>query len=535
MDLSLTDRPYQTWRTPLLASNGVVATSHPLAAQAGLATLQAGGSAVDAAVATAAALTVLEPTSNGIGGDAFALVWDGGRLHGLNGSGRAPAALTVEAVRRAGHSAMPAEGWLPVTVPGAPAAWCDLHARWGRLPLAQVLAPAVRYAEEGHPVAPNIARTWGRAVDEMRARHEPMYAGFLPTFAPGGSAPRAGSRFTSPGHARALRLIAATAGRAFYQGEIADALDAWSRATGGLLRGADLAAHTSSWVEPIAHRYRGYSVWEIPPSGQGLAALIALGILDGCDLASLGRDSAGSYHLQIEAMKLAFADAYAYIADPEFVAVPVRGLLDAGYLAERRALIGPTARLPAPGAPPKGGTVYLCTADRDGQMVSLIQSNYGGFGSGVVLPEWGIALQNRGQGFRLDDDHPNRLEPRKRPFHTIIPAFLSRDGAPVGPFGVMGADMQPQGHAQLVVNTLDYGMHPQAALDAPRWRVEGAVVHLELATPRHVIEGLAARGHQVRVEPEPAGFGRGQAIWRLPAGAYVAGTEARCDGSVVGY
>ncbi len=526
---------YPTRRTPLVASNGVVATSHPLAAQAGLAMLQAGGTAVDAAVATAAALTVLEPTSNGIGSDAFAIIWDGERLHGLNGSGRAPAALTPEAVNRAGYAEMPATGWLPVTVPGAPAAWQDLHSRFGRLPFEQVLGPAIAYAERGHPVAPIVARGWARAVAAARQRAEPMFAGFLPTFAPGGEAPASGNRFSSPGHARTLRLVAERGAREFYQGEIAEAIAAFAQETGGLLAAGDLAAHTSTWVEPISVDYRGYTVWELPPNGQGLAALLALGILDGLDLAQHPRDTAPSYHLQIEAMKLAFADAHRYIADPERAEVPVRGLLDPAYLAARRALIGPRAGSFGPGQPPRGGTVYLCAADGEGRMVSMIQSNYAGFGSGVVVPGWGVALQNRGNGFTLEPGHPNRLEPGKRPYHTIIPAFLTRGGQPLGPFGVMGGHMQPQGHIQVAINTIDYGLNPQAALDAPRWRVEGDNVLVELETPRHVIEGLAARGHPVRVDAEPAGFGRGQAIWRLPSGAYAAGSEPRCDGCAVGW
>ncbi len=535
MDLNLLTLPYPSRRVPLVAGRGVVATGHPLAAQAGLAMLQAGGSAADAAIATAAALTVLEPTANGIGGDAFALVWDGQRLHGLNGSGRAPAALTAEVVRHAGHETMPVQGWLSVTVPGAPAAWRDLHARFGRLPFARLLAPAIDYAERGHPVAAMVARFWARAVEAARQRPEPMYAGFLPTFAPDGHAPVAGSSFASPGHARTLRLIAESEAQAFYTGEIAAAITGFAGRTGGLISADDLAAHTSTWVEPIATAYRGHQVWEIPPNGQGLAALIALGILEGLDLAHHQRDSADAYHLQIEAMKLAFADAYRYIADPERAAVPVEGLLDPAYLAARRALIGPTARRHEPGRPPRGGTVYLCAADADGLMVSMIQSNYFGFGSGVVVPDWGIALQNRGHGFSLHPDHPNVLEPGKRPFHTIIPGFLTRDGEAVGPFGVMGGEMQPQGHTQVMVNTLDYGMNPQAALDAPRWRVEGEVVFVESETPHHVVEGLTARGHVVRVAAEPSGFGRGQAIWRLPSGAYAAGSEPRCDGNAVGF
>lgn len=527
--------PYTTWRTPMLASNGVVATSHPLAAQAGLAVLRDGGSAVDAAVATAAALTVLEPTSNGIGGDAFALVWDKGKLYGLNGSGRAPAALTRERVLQAGNGEMPMSGWLPVTVPGAPALWADLHARFGRLSFAETLAPAISYAENGHPVAPNIARSWAAAVATAKQRAEPQFSGFLPTFAPGGNSPTAGSRFVSDGHARSLRQIAATNGRAFYDGAIAQAIAAFASETGGLLTVEDLAAHRSTWVDPIGTTYREHTVWEIPPNGQGLAALIALGILEGVDLGRHPRDSPEAYHMQIEAIKLAFADAYRYIADPAYADVPTHGLLDPAYLAQRRALIGQHARTPAPGTPAKGGTVYLCTADRDGQMVSLIQSNFWGFGSGVVVPGWGVALQNRGYGFSLDLAHPNVVAPHKRPFHTIIPAFLTKGEHAVGPFGVMGAEMQPQGHTQVVVNTLDYGMNPQAALDAPRWRVERELVHVELNTPRQIIEGLIARGHNVHIEPEPSGFGRGQAIWQIAGGAYAAGTEARCDGSVAGW
>ena len=536
MNLNFLHNPYTTRRTPMVAANGVVATSHPLAAQAGLSMLQAGGSAVDAAVATAAALTVLEPTSNGIGSDAFALVWDGQTLHGLNGSGRAPATLTVEAVRRVGHARMPSHGWLTVTVPGAVAAWQDLHARFGKLPFDQVLQPAIIYAEQGAPVQPIVAHNWARGVEIARQRRGSEFAGFLDTFAPGGAAPAVGQRFVSPGHARTLRMIAAQGADAFYKGQIAEAIVGFAHETGGLFTADDLAAHRSAWVDPISVNYRGHTVWEIPPNGQGLTALIALGILEGFDLGRTPRDSTEAYHLQIEAMKLAFADAFRYIADPEHADVPVAQLLDPNYHAERRTLIGEAVRFPEPGAFPQGGTVYLCATDGDGMMISMIQSNFAGFGSGVVVPAWGISLQNRGAGFVLEPGHPNVLAPGKRPFHTIIPAFLTRNGKAVGPFGVMGGHMQPQGHAQVVINMLDYGMNPQAALDAPRWQVEqDNSVRLELETPRHIIEGLIARGHHVVVEPEQGGFGRGQAIWRLPSGAYAAGSEARCDGAAVGW
>lgn len=536
MNQDLLSFPYAARRVPLIAGNGVVATSHPLASQAGLGALQAGGTAIDAAVAAAAALTVLEPTSNGLGGDGFALIWDGQQLHGINGSGRAPAGLNVEALRRAGQRELPSHGWLPVTVPGVVQLWEDMHSRFGRLPFEQVLAPAIGYAEAGAPVPPTISYNWQRSVQLAQQRHGAEFAGFLPTYAPGGRAPRAGERAYSPGHARTLRLIAKEGAKAFYQGEIAEVIAGFSHETGGLLGAADLAAHRSEWVEPISTNYRGYTVAEMPPNGQGLAALLALGVLDGMELARHPRDSAASFHSQIEAIKLAFADIFAYLGDPNYCDVPVSALLDPKRLAARRALIGERAQDYGPGELPQGGTVYFCAADRDGRMVSMIQSTYMGFGSGVVVPGWGISLHNRGYSFVTEAGHPNCVAPGKRPFHTIIPGFLLKDGAAVGPFGVMGGHMQPQGHAQVIVNTLDYGMHPQAALDAPRWRWEReGAVHLELEGARHVAEGLIARGHEVVIDTEVGGFGRGQIIWRLDGGDYVAGSEPRCDGVAVGW
>lgn len=528
--------PYAARRVPLVAGNGVVATSNPLASQAGLAMLRAGGTAVDAAVAAAACLAVLEPTSNGLGGDGFALIWDGAQLHGVNGSGRAPAALSVDALRAAGHDQLPIHGWLPVTVPGVVQLWGDLHARFGKLPLEQVLGPAIAYAEGGAPVQPVIARNWERGVSAARQRTAPEYAGFLETYAPGGRAPAAGERFLAPGHARTLRLVAQEGPRAFYEGEIADAVARFSAATGGLLTRDDLAAHASEWVAPITADYAGYTVAEIPPNGQGIGALLALGILDGVDLARHPRDSAASYHLQVEAMKLSFADIFAYVGDPAMADVPTAALLDRERLAARRALIGPRAQEFGPGALPRGGTVYFCAADGEGRMISMIQSTYMGFGSGVVIPGWGISMHNRGCGFVTTPGHPNMLEPGKRPFHTIIPGFLLKDGKAVGPFGVMGGHMQPQGHAQVIVNSLTYGLNPQAALDAPRWRWEAdGTVRLELETSRHIVEGLEGLGHRTQVEAEVGGFGRGQIIWRLDSGDYVAGTESRCDGAAVGW
>lgn len=533
--MNLLEFPYPSRRVPAVSRNGMVATTQPLAVRAGLAMLEAGGSAIDAAIAAATTLTVVEPTSNGIGGDAFALVWDGARLHGLNGSGRAPAALTLETL--AGHRAVPEHGWLPVTVPGAPRAWHDLHARWGRLPFEQVLEPAIRAAEEGYAVTPIIAQNWERAARAYASNTGPEFRGWWETFTPDGCAPAVGEVWRSVEMAETLQQIAQTRSEAFYTGTLAAQIVAFARETGGFLSEEDLAAHASAWVEPISTAYRGYDVWEIPPNGQGLAALMALNILEEWHLAALGRESVEAYHLQIEALKLAFADAFRYIADPDHAHIPTAELLSREYARSRRAMIGKQARFYGHGEPVKGGTIYLCTADDTGIMVSYIQSNYAGFGSGIVVPGTGIALHNRGASFGLDPDHPNVLAPGKRPFHTIIPAFMTKDGAAVGPFGVMGAHMQPQGHVQMVLNTVDWNLNPQASLDAPRWRVNEALdaVLLEYGVPRHIVEGLVARGHSVTIVPEGGPFGRGQIIWRMETGALVGGTEPRADGLALGY
>ncbi|MEH0934409.1 gamma-glutamyltransferase family protein [Micromonospora psammae] len=539
-------------RKPLFAPNGAVATSQPLAAAAGLAVLRRGGNAVDAALATAVALTVLQPPSNDIGGDLFAIVWDGERLHGLTAAGRSPAALTREMVlaatgRRAAEPvaalggaqargpAMPARGWLPVTVPGAPAGWHDLHDRFGSLPFADLFTDAIGYAEHGHPVSTGTAIGWARAVAGHAGLVGAEFAEFERVFTVGGRAPRPGERWRNPDAARTLRRIAETGADDFYRGRIAEALDAHAARTGGLISGDDLARHTSTWVDPVSARYRGHEVWELPPPGQGIAALLALNILDGWDPA--GADPVERLHRQVEAVKLGFADAHAHVADPERAPVPTAALLDPAYAAARRALLTERAGDPVAGDPERGGTVYLCTADAGGMMVSLIQSTYLAFGSHVVLPGHGFALQNRGTGFRLDPDHPNVVGPAKRPFHTIIPGFLTRDGAPVGPFGVMGGHMQPQGHVQLLAGMLDAGLDPQAALDAPRWYWHAGrtlLVEPELAARPGLVAGLRARGHEVAVAAEPSVFGYGQALWRGAAG-WVGGSESRIDGAAVGY
>ncbi len=518
----------------MLGRRGAVATSQPLAAQAGMSILQSGGNAIDAAIATAIALTVVEPTSNGIGADAFALVWSDGVLHGLNASGRAPALATLDAFNSLDYTKVPELGWLPVTVPGAVSAWAELHERFGRLEFSRLFEPAISLAELGFSVSSVVARYWAKAnVDYQTRAIGPEFAGWFSTFTNGQRTPKAGEVVFLRDHGATLREIAISNGRSFYEGRLAEVMDAFSRETGGLLRGADLAAHKPTWVDPIGTNYRGFEVWEIPPNGSGVSALNALNILEGFAFDHTSFDDPYTWHLQIEAMKLAFADSSKFVADPAFADVPTRGLLDKNYASHRRSLIADTAATPEAGDPPRGGTVYLCAADCDGNMVSFIQSNYQGFGSAVVVPGTGIALQNRGANFSLDPAHPNVIAPGKRPYHTIIPGFLTHDGQPVGPFGVMGGFMQPQGHVQVVMRTVDQQLHPQATLDAPRWRWEsGRVVWIEDRTPQAIIDSLRSWAHEVVVIGEPSAFGRGQIIWRHGE-SLIAGSESRADGQAL--
>ncbi len=533
---SLVQYPHRSRRSAIVATGGVVATSQPLAAQAGLEMLAKGGNAIDAAIAAAAALTVVEPCSNGLGSDAFALVWDRERLHGFNGSGRWPMAADLNQARDAGAGAFPDRGWIPVTVPGAVDTWDQLHQRWGSMPVGDILAPALGYATDGHPVSPVVAQQWTKSFDFFtQAAHQwPEVAGWAEVFGRQGRAPEAGERWTSPAHARGLRSLAERGLRDFYEGEVAEATADYAAATGGWMTADDLSGHRGEWVAPIGVPYRDHEVWEIPPNGQGIAALLALGMLDHHDLRASQLDPL-SWHRQIEAMKLAFVDSDAHVGDEAFHAVPVAGLLDSRYLAERAQLITDRAG-PAPrGEPNRGGTVYLCTADDEGRMVSFIQSNYMGFGSGVVVPSHGIAMQNRAAGFTLEAGHPNEAAPNKRPRHTIIPGFLTRDGRAVGPFGVMGGEMQPQGHLQVVSAMIDHGLNPQAALDGPRWYLErDGRVRVEQGVGDVMVDGLRARGHEVIVEADPWMFGRGQIIARRADGVYVAGSEPRADGCAVG-
>ena len=533
--MSLCTYDYPSRRSAVLSTGGMVATSQPLAAQAGLAVLQAGGNAVDAALASAITLTVVEPTSNGIGSDAFAIVWDGAKLHGLNASGPAPRALSAEALRADGHTVFPERGWTAVSVPGAPDAWGTLHERFGRVPFDALFAAAIRLADDGYPVSPVISQLWHRAGPVFTGTADPALDEWARVFTFGGRTPAAGEVWRSAGHAATLRRLASEGHRDFYEGALAGRIAEHARSTGGMLDGEDLAAFRSEWVEPISIRYRDHEVWEIPPNGQGIAALQALGIVEGTPMHESPHSSAGSWHFQIEAMKLAFADAYRFVADPRRADVPVSGMLDTGYLASRRALIAEQAQSYGPGRPAGGGTVYLCAADRDGMMVSYIQSNYMGFGSGVVVPGTGIALQNRAAGFTLEPGHRNEAAGGKRPRHTIIPGFLTRGGAPVGAFGVMGGEMQPQGHLQVVSSMVDYGLNPQSALDAPRWRVTPDEVVLEPEAGAEVADGLRRRGHRVGVAANRLDFGRGQIIRRLDSGAYAGATEPRTDGVVAAW
>ncbi|MED1562938.1 gamma-glutamyltransferase [Alkalihalobacillus alcalophilus] len=515
------------------AKKGMVATSQPLAAEAGIEILKKGGNAIDAAIATAACLTVVEPTSNGIGSDAFALVWVKDKLHGLNASGKSPKSISIEAVKEKGYEEMPKYGWTPVTVPGAVGAWVELSKKFGRLPLTEVLKPAIEYAGKGFPISPVLGKMWSRATENFKKNlvgDEFQY--WFETFAPNGKAPKIGEVWSSQGHANTLREIAETNGESFYRGSLATKMASFSKKYGGYMMEEDLASFKPEWVNPIKVNYRGYDVWEIPPNGQGLVALLALNTLKNFDLKN--DNEVERYHKQIESIKLAFSDGLKYITEEQKMSVSVEELLSEQYAKSRAEQIGQTALTPAPGNPPKGGTVYLATADEEGNMVSFIQSNYMGFGSGIVIPETGISMQNRGHNFSLDPEHENHLEGNKRTYHTIIPGFLTKDDKAVGPFGVMGGFMQPQGHLQVMINTIDNRLNPQAALDGPRWQwMKGKKIKVEPQFPLHIAQELERRGHEVEIALDNTSFGRGQIIWRdANTGVLAGGTEFRTDGVV---
>lgn len=526
-------------RSPVFCRGGMVAASQPLAVAAGIQVLSHGGNAADAAVAVAAALNVTEPTSTGIGGDMFALYFDGStqQISALNGSGRAPAALTLERLKSEGFGELPPYHPYTITVPGACAGWCDLIERHGSLPLDAILSPAIRLADEGFPVAPLTSYFWQRGAARQLASASNGHELTID-----GRGPQPGEVFRNPGLARTLKKVAEGGKAAFYRGEIAEAVAAVVQGAGGCLTLEDLAAHVSTWETPLSVTYRGYRVYECPPNGQGLAALLALNLLEGFDLAALAPLSVERLHLEIEAMRLAFADARWYVADPQFSEIPLAALLSKEYAAQRRKLIDPRQatldqRRGAPVA--SSSTVYFSVADSDGNACSFINSNYMGFGTGIVPGGYGFTLQNRGHNFELDPDHPNALAPRKRPYHTIIPAMATRlsDGSLFASFGVMGGFMQPQGHVQVFSALADDGLDPQAALDLPRFCIEaeaaGGLVALEDGVPDAAIAGLAGRGHPVQKITgwERSLFGRGQVILRDPErGVLAGGSDPRADG-----
>ncbi len=530
MNFDATFYPYPSRRTVVYGQKAMVATSHPLAAQAGLTIMQQGGNAIDAAIATAACLTVVEPTSNGLGGDAFATVWTQGSLYGLNSSGPAPQALTEQWVRSQGFDAMPPHGWAPVTVPGIPGAWAQLASRFGSLPLTVTLEPAIRLAQEGYPVSPTVSFFWQRAYEQYAVMLTgPEFREWFRVFAPQGRGPKPGEIWRSTDHANTLEEIARSNSESFYRGILAEQIAKFSQTTGGVMTFSDLAAFYPQWVTPLSVVYHDYEVWELPPNGQGLIALMALKMLEGLPCSS----EAERIHQQIECLKLAFADGQKFVADPHYMTVSPDDLLADQYLNSRRKLIGDMAEDREAGSAKPGGTVYLAVADNRGNMVSYIQSNYSGFGSGLVVPNTGIALQNRGHLFTLNPGHPNSLAPGKRPYHTIIPGFLTHHGKPIGPFGVMGGFMQPQGHVQVLSRILAQEMNPQAALDAPRFYWDqGKTVVVEAAMPESVVADLKRRGHQTTVTTGVGLFGRGQIVWRLPSGVLIGATESRADGHV---
>ncbi|PYL89646.1 MAG: gamma-glutamyltransferase [Verrucomicrobia bacterium] len=575
----ITGKPFAT-RSEVLARHGMVCTSVPAATQVGLDILKRGGSAVDAAIAANATLGLMEPVSNGIGGDLFAIVYRAkeNKLYGINGSGRSPLGLSYEQMKveldKLHRKTIPPRGMLPISVPGTVDAWSELHKKFGKLKLSDDLAPAAKYADEGFPVTELIAFYWHFGPE----LYKDLPGAFLETYTLDGKGrtPAKGDIFKNPALAKTLRVIGEKGRDAFYKGEIADKIDNFMQENGGFLRKADFEQHTSTWIDPVSTNYRGYDVFELPPNGQGIATLQILNILEGFDLRSMGRNSAETLHVMIEAKKIAWADRAKFYADSEFVKIPLAGLLSKDYATERRKLIDPNRAakaveagappanaqlsqptrlsLPDPAATPKrspvddGDTIYMCTADNEGNMVSLIQSNYRGMGSGIVVPGLGFMFQDRGELFSMEPDHANVYAPGKRPFHTIIPGFVMKDGKPWEAFGVMGGGMQPQGHVQVLTNEIDFGLNVQEAGDASRWQHEGdneptgekmtsgGYVDVESGIPYEIVRDLKKRGHDVRFDV--GGYGGYQAIKvEMHDGqrVYVAASESRKDGQAAGY
>ncbi|MBR2502937.1 MAG: gamma-glutamyltransferase family protein [Oscillospiraceae bacterium] len=535
MNFNSTYIPYASKRYPIYAQHGMVCASSPQAAAAGLEVMRNGGNAMDAAVATAAALTVCEPTANGIGGDCFALIWSekDQQLYGLNASGISAKNISIEKVKeRINSDEMPVYGWIPTMVPGAPSGWAKVAERFGNLPMTESMAPAIRYAREGYPCSPNLARMWDRAAKKYKQMCTgEEYDEWFKTFTPDSVIPKAGDIIKLPNHAKTLEIIAQTNAEAFYKGELADKIVADSEKFGGYYCKEDFENYEAAWVEPIRVNYKGYEICEIPPNGQGIVALMALNILKEFDYRE--KECVDTFHKQWEAMKIAFADGKFHVTDPKCMAINYNDLIKPEYGAYRAAQITDQAAAPCPETPPSSGTVYFCTADGEGNMVSFIQSNYMGFGSGIVVRDTGIALQNRGADFSLNAEDANALAPCKKSYHTIIPGFIMKDGKGLAPFGVMGGYMQPQGHVQVAMNLIDFGMNPQQALDAPRWQwMKDKTFMVEDNFSNEIAKQLAARGHDVQVALDAVNFGRGQIIVKLPNGTLVGGTESRTDSNI---
>lgn len=522
--------PYSSKRS-MTYGRALALASNPAAAAAGRKILEAGGNAVDGAVAMAAAQTVVEPTSNGLGSDLFAIISTGGKLYGYNGSGKSPAAISLAAVKERGYETMPLYGIESVGVPGAVRAWADIHKKHGRLPFKEVLAPATQYAEKGFVLSPTVARLWAMELEKRKANTATVYDGFWATFSEKGRAPEAGDILRLPHHARTLKAIAEDGGKSFYEGEIAEKIDAFMKAHGGFMRAEDLKNHETLEVEPLSATFRGTEVWELPPNGQGITVLMALKILSRFDLKA---DDPQSIHYTAEAIKRAMTDGAHYIADPDYMEVTTEDLLSDAYAKKCAEAFGEKAQAITYGNPLDRSTVYFCIGDKDGNMVSMIQSNYEGFGAGIVVPETGISLNNRLLNFSMEEDRANTLAGNKRPYHTIIPGFLTRGGKPYGAFGVMGGFMQPQGHVQTLLQLLAYGRNPQSALDAPRFMWTGDKrIEMEADFDPAIIQSMKERGHDVHIPEHDLDMGRGQyLLYDEARKVYMGGTEKRCDGTI---
>jgi gamma-glutamyltranspeptidase/glutathione hydrolase len=531
MKFNIFDYPYESRRNCLVAKNGVVATSNPLAAQAGLEILMKGGNAVDAAVATAICLTVVEPTSNGIGGDNFAIISKDDKLYGLNSSGFSPRNLSIDQLKEKNMDNIDRFGWEAVTVPGAPMGWASCCERFGNLTLEECAQPAIKYAREGFPLQPTVSENWKNAFEFYKTHlTDEKYQSWFDTFTFEGKAPEMGKMVFLKDHAETLEEIARTNSKSFYSGKLMEKILRFSEKTGGHFTEEDFELYKNEFVDPVGVNYRGYDIWEIPPNGQGIIASEALAILEGLDCSVRNPDY---FHNEIEALKLAFEDGKKYVTQADKMAFDYNRLLDKQYIEKRRNLVGTRAILPDAGNPTQSGTVYLATADKDGMMVSFIQSNYMGFGSGLVVPGTGIGLQNRGHSFSLDKEAANALEGHKKPYHTIIPGFITKNNRSIGPFGVMGGFMQPQGHLQVISNMADFQLNPQSTLDAPRWQWTGEKnIIIEKDFTSSIAHELARKGHKITVSLNSNLFGRGQIILKNPEGIYVAGTEKRTDGHI---